>query len=58
MEVLLILSMSATARLACGIGPLLSLVVVGVPLVLSLVVRALSEVGLEALLPQTQRLPS
>lgn len=57
-EVLLILAMSATARLACGLGPFLSTVVVGIPLIFSLVVGSLASFGLEQLLPAATRPPS
>jgi hypothetical protein len=49
--VLLFVAMSATARLACGLGPLMSFVVVAIPIVLMMVAEALAGVGVNQLLP-------
>jgi hypothetical protein len=49
--VLLFVAMGATARLACGLGPWMSMLVVIVPVVLLLVVNPLAEVGMQRLLP-------
>jgi hypothetical protein len=49
--VLLILTMSATARLACGLGPFLATVVVIVPLLVMLFGGSLAELGVVRLLP-------
>jgi hypothetical protein len=49
--VLLILTMSATARLGCGLGPFLSSVVVIVPLLVMLFGGTLAEFGIMRLLP-------
>lgn len=49
--VLLILTMSATARLGCGLGPFLSSVVVIVPLLVMLFGGTLAELGIMRLLP-------
>jgi hypothetical protein len=53
--VLLILAMSATARLACGLGPWMSMVVVMVPVMLLLLVEPLATLGAERLLPVLQK---
>jgi hypothetical protein len=50
--VLLILTMSATARLACGLGPLLATVVVIVPLLVTVFGGSLAERGITRLLPE------
>jgi hypothetical protein len=50
-SVLLMIAMGATARLACGLGPLLSIVLVVVPFMLRVVVEPLATVGLERVLP-------
>jgi hypothetical protein len=49
--VLLFVAMGSTARLACGLGPWMSMVVVIVPVVLLLVVNPLAEVAIQNLLP-------
>jgi len=50
-SVLLMLSMGATARSACGLGPLLSMVLVLVPVLLLILVEPLASMGVERLLP-------
>jgi hypothetical protein len=50
-QVLLMLTMGATARLACGLGPVLSFVVVVVPVLLMQLAEPLVGLGLEQLLP-------
>ncbi len=49
--VLLFVAMGSTARLSCGLGPWMSMVVVIVPVVLLLLVNPLAEVGVLRLLP-------
>jgi hypothetical protein len=49
--VLLFVAMGSTARLACGLGPWLSMVVVIVPVVLLLLVNPLVELGMQSVLP-------
>lgn len=49
--VLLFVAMSATARLACGLGPLLSFVVVAVPIVLMMVTEAAVGLAVSQVLP-------
>jgi hypothetical protein len=49
--VLLFVAMGSTARLACGLGPWMSMVVVIVPVVLLLLVNPLAEFGVQRLLP-------
>jgi hypothetical protein len=44
--------MFATARLACGLGPFVSMVVVAVPAVLLFVVQSLLQLGVTRVLPQ------
>jgi hypothetical protein len=55
--VLLFVAMGSTARLACGLGPLLSIVVVIVPVLLLLLVKPLAAVGIESLLPPIGKPP-
>ncbi len=50
-SVLLMLAMGATARLACGLGPFMSMLVVMVPVALMMVVAPLATLGVERLLP-------
>jgi hypothetical protein len=50
--VLLLSAMFATARLACGLGPFVSMVVVAVPAVLLFVVQSLLQLGVTRVLPQ------
>jgi hypothetical protein len=50
--ILLLMAMAATARLCCGLGQGVSLIVVMVPAVLVLIVDALLELGVLQLLPQ------
>lgn len=49
--VLLFVAMSATARLACGLGPLMSFVVVAIPIVLMMLAEGLVGMGVKQLLP-------
>jgi len=49
--VLLFIAMGATARMACGLGPVVSLVVVTIPAVLLFVVQGLLQLGIDRLLP-------
>ena len=56
-SVLLILAMTGTARLACGLGPLLSTVVVVVPLLLMQFGYALATLGLARWLPDLSQPP-
>jgi hypothetical protein len=49
--VLLFVAMGSTARLACGLGPWLSMLVVIVPVVLLLLVNPLAELGMQRVLP-------
>jgi hypothetical protein len=57
LRVFQILSLTATARLACGLSIPMSLVVVGVPLILQILAVPLAALGLERVLPvmPTQR---
>jgi hypothetical protein len=50
-SVLLMLAMTSTARLACGLGHGMSMLVVFVPVVLLLVLSSLATTGVERLLP-------
>jgi hypothetical protein len=50
--VLLLMAMGATARLACGLGPFVSIMVVAVPAVLLFVVQSLLQLGVARVLPQ------
>ena len=58
-SVLLMMAMGGAARMACGLSPLLSAVVVLVPVLLLALVEPLATVGIERLLPtlQTQAEP-
>jgi hypothetical protein len=49
--VLLFVAMGSTARLACGLGPFLSIVLVIVPVLLLQLVNPLAELGMQRLLP-------
>jgi len=51
LPVYLMVAMGATARLACGLGPGMSIVVVLVPFILSAVVDAIAVTAVEAMLP-------
>jgi hypothetical protein len=55
-SVLLMLAMTATARLACGLGPWLSMLVVLVPVTLLLLISPLAVMGIEHLLPSSPAL--
>jgi hypothetical protein len=55
--VLLFVAMGSTARLACGLGPLISMLVVIVPVVLLLIVNPLAVMGMEQLLPKLPETP-
>jgi len=48
---LMLVAMGATARLACGLGLFMSLVVVLVPFVLTYLTRGVAVAAVEALLP-------
>ncbi|MFI5306495.1 MAG: hypothetical protein ACHQ53_04025 [Polyangiales bacterium] len=50
-SVLLMLSMGATARTACGLGPWMSMLLVLVPVILMVVVEPLTSMGIDRLLP-------
>lgn len=52
-RVLMMMTMGATARLACGLGPLMAFVVVIVPVFLQLLVDPLVTTAVEHLLPET-----
>ena len=56
--VLLFLAMGSTARLACGLGPWMSMVVVIVPVALLLTASPIAAVGLERLLPAMEGQPA
>jgi hypothetical protein len=49
--VLLLMAMGATARMACGLGPGMSLLIVTIPAVLLFLVQGLLALGLERILP-------
>jgi hypothetical protein len=49
--VLLFMAMGSTARMACGLGPAVSIVVVTIPAVLLFVVQGLLQLGIDRLLP-------
>jgi len=54
----LMMAMSATARIACGLGPWLSMVVVMVPVTLLLFVQELVSAGMVYLLPAMPLIPT
>lgn len=58
LHVFRLLGMIAVSRLACGLSPLMSLVVVGVPFVLQMLVMSLSGVATDRLLPPVQDPPA
>jgi hypothetical protein len=49
--VLLFMAMGATARMACGLGPGVSIIVVTIPAILLFVVQGLLQLGVDRLLP-------
>lgn len=51
LPVFLMVTMGATARLACGLGPFMSIIVVVVPFILSVFVDGIAVRGIEAVLP-------
>lgn len=53
--VLVYIAMGATARLACALGPLMSMVVAMVPVVLLLLVEPLVVMGVERILPSIEK---
>lgn len=57
LRVFQLLALIATSRLACGLSVAMSLVVVGVPIVLQLLVVPLAGYGAEQLLPEVQEPP-
>ena len=55
--VLLFVAMGATARMSCGLGPGISIIVVAVPAVLLFLMQGLLRVGVDRLLPQLAVVP-
>jgi hypothetical protein len=53
--VLLFVAMSATARIACGLGPFMAFVVVAIPIVLMMLSEAFVGLGVSKLLPPPAR---
>jgi len=58
LRVFQLLAMIAVSRLACGLSVLMSLVVVGVPIALQLLVMPLSGYAADRLLPQAEKPPA
>lgn len=55
--VLLFVAMGATARMSCGLGPGISIIVVAVPAVLLFLMQGLLRLGVDRLLPQLAVIP-
>jgi hypothetical protein len=55
--VLLFVAMGSTARLACGLGPFMSMLVVIVPVILWLLVEPLATMGIDQILPPSAHVP-